>query len=320
MLFFKLSVVSCAQDSLNANTSFYDNAFRDILRNSGFAQSFGVPKHAESSMSDEDILFEAVIGCNLNIYNQVPKKRDFFKRFNLSLKTEITMRAYEVRSRPVFPPNFKVCLDPEFIFIRNKNNLFWGTVSMGHFSNGQSGDFYTDTSMSEVNFRAASFSTYSFRYRFSWLHYFRGASYKKTTMLYLSCYYRKDGFFDETHPYADKPMENSYGEHRVGADIQFSTKSFTLNPKRVAEKGKTERNLRFVYRSEHCYIYGDMSNYSTPTYPNRYSMKHKVVMQFPGWFPISFFVQYYQGRDYYNIRYVEKLKMLTTGIHFCIQP
>lgn len=306
----------------NSNDSsaveLYNRAFDEILKNSGFINYFGIPTNVKTQNSTEEVVFEANIGPNFLIYNNQNKRLDFFKRLKISLQAQITLRTYEIRLRPVFPPNYTVALIPEYLLVVTSANILSLSVDMRHLSNGQAGDFYKDTSQTELNYRDATFSTYCFTYKLSWLHFFnKNVSDNGSSRFRQSYYYRNDNHFDETYPFTKRPMHNSYGAHRIGADFQYTSKIFRLN--RSISDVMDCKNLkctRFTLRVENAYIMGDLSNYQNSEGDFRYSLKARAIIDFPGWIPLNLFVQYYSGRDYYNIRYTEKINMLMFGICF----
>ncbi len=275
-------------------------------------------------------------------YDQRPWKRALAINFNLGLN----LRMYQgdlYSSYPVLPINFMVpglSVDyflnhiPSFFGRpmpddKEIKNYFTLRIQVSHFSNGQSSNFYNFDSSSS-NKIDGNFSTNFVRTDVSWSRYFND------NLLTAKMHYRRDfGIGDLLG--MEEGLYHSYGRDRVGFFLQLRTKDAKIGHytyrrakyracnepgKYVLHtfKGRVRRYATWLFRAETEYIFGDMSNY--PTFKNPSQEKLRGNFKFTvAYYPsnmrtLGLFAQVYYGRDYYNIRYTDKLMNIKAGFVF----
>jgi hypothetical protein len=280
--------------------------------------------------------------------NQRPWKRSLMINFLLGLD----LRMYQGpgnESHPVRPMNFIV---PGFTvdyllnhFFRSKNkialedsskikNFFNYQIHVSHFSNGQTGSFYTRDSMN-TNKINGDFLTNIFRQQITWSRHLKNASLVTAGVGYTHDFGIKN--FMEIQ----RGLRNSYGFNKLHLILLWRTQNKQLgyytfkssyykkDPKdtsryitRVSNKGRYKRYASFLLRGDFGYILDRVDDY--PTFKNKSDKKLRGNAKFTvGYYPanmrsLGVFTQLYYGRDYYNIRYTEKLVNFKFGLLFDI--
>lgn len=281
--------------------------------------------------------------------NQRPWKRALAVNFNLGFN----LRMYQGpgnESYPVRPLNFMAPgISVDYLlnhFFRSLQNValqdsskimnyFNLQLLVSHYSNGQSGSFY-NTDSSTTNKLDGNFSTNFFKSQISWSSYFRNASLLTSSLAW-------------THDFGignvlgiEEGLNNSYGFNKLSAVFQLKTGNTHVGKywyraasykkdsgdvtKIVTQVKRLEnynRYASFLVRIEGGVILDKVANYPTFKSPSSEKLRGNIRVTL-GYYPanmrtLGLFAFVYYGRDYYNIRYTDKLLNIKAGILFDIQ-
>lgn len=278
--------------------------------------------------------------------NQRPWRRALAFNFNLGLNLRM-YQGRENRSNPVRPINFiapgfslDYLLNHFFRSIKNIaledsshiKNFFTAQVYLSHYSNGQSGSFYTRDSLTS-NKIDGNFSTNFVQPQVTWSHYLKNSALVSAALNWRHDFGIGDGLGIE------EGLRNSYGFDRVNVILQYKTGNVRLGHyhyheayygkkkddtskivTQVRNMGRYTRYVSWLFKAELGEILGNVDNY--PTFKNRSSEKLRGSVRLTvGYYPanartLGLFAQLYYGRDYYNVRYTDKLLNLKAGFLF----
>jgi hypothetical protein len=236
----------------------------------------------------EPLWFEANMIPNFNI------RSNKNSRLLGVLTPQIILRMYQEESSPVRTPSYIPQLTV-YYKLKKKNkacslNIF-GKIA--HHSNGQDGPFYLDNG--EINYHTASFSTNYveiglIKTRFS--EQFNAVQFFSSSI--------------EIHPLG-LTIEELHGQY----PMYKWNNIFSIF--KLPETSTREKKTHFSIRGEFSYIMGDYKNLNAIDF-ERINLGitlfyHPKLLE-----EIGFFVQFYQGADYYNIYFDHQRTMLRFGI------
>jgi hypothetical protein len=243
----------------------------------------------------EPLLFEgAIVPYYMLHFNRT--------RWGIDLSPKIIIRMYNERSSPIRTPSYM----PKATFYYNTSNrkkkslaplfLFF---SWGHHSNGQSDGFYMPDGIS-INTKSGDFSTNMIEI---------GSLIAKTEHVKpYNLLLHKLSF--EYHYKQNEELAGKYGNFRINSELNS-----ILYPAKFPGGGNFfKKQLRSVSAQlKMQWIVGDMLNASASDWKRmttslRISV-HPVVLD-----EFTFFAQYYNGQDYYNISFEKTLYVLRFGI------
>ncbi len=334
--------------SADPDTSIFSR-WANILRAKKELTYIGIGPWVVNGKGEVPVLLEDQIRQDFLLFsgrsNQIPFIRSLIFNFDLGLN----MRMYqglENPSYPIRPMNFMPAFSlyyllnqfkfsiPDLAFLYNNDlkDFYTLKITLSHFSNGQSGNFYNYDS-SNSNRRDGNFSTNFLKSEFSW------SRFLNDHLLSASLDYQRDFGIGNLLGFAEG-LEKSYGKNRIGTSLIFHSKNLKSgyyrykkvdfqNSDSIAENKralilksrqhyKRYTSIKIRYDTE--YILGDLSNYPTQKKPsfvkNRFSQKFTLsIYPANGRTPGFFFLLYY-GRDYYNICYTDKILNFKTGLLF----
>ena len=236
----------------------------------------------------EPLWFEANMIPNFNV--RTNKK----SRLLGVLTPQIILRMYQEESDPVKTPSYMPQLTVYYKLKKEGRacslNVF-GKIA--HHSNGQDGDFYLDNG--DINYRTASFST---NYIEAGLIKTRFSERFNAVQFFSSSF--------EIHPKA-LTIEELYGQYPLYKwNNIFSIFRLQKN------KGEDTR-ANISVRGEFSYVLGDYNNLNAIAGER---IQAKLTFFYHPKFleEIGFFVQFYQGADYYNIYFDHQRTMIRFGI------
>ena len=245
--------------------------------------------------------FEAGIKTCLNLINYARDQEKFkYKYADLNISMFIVIRMYDAFSSPIYPPNYQPGINYFKYFKPRKNIYSYLDVELKHLSNGQSGSFYipeTDT----LNLINGDFSTNFLSVKYTQIHQI------KQFRLFQTYGLRTDWGIPNSVLSLDNQLKESYGIYRVMADFQVISPTFSFF--------KSATKFRLLGRTENTYILGDLSNYPSEQ-KYRYSLKAKLTLYPENTIKLGGFLQYYTGRDYYNIRFGNHLNIWSVGMTY----
>ena len=251
------------------------------------------------ALSDNSPIIETGIGPELFMFKNKKGTRAII------IGAEVTIRLFKYNSIPVLPPSYK----PYICIVQYLNNSNWFiSGELKHHSNGSDVDFYKNDG--NVNIRYGSFETNFIKISSG----FTQVTEKIGELHRLDFGYRRDISIKNTlFQFPDK-LVKSYGRNRIYLNYEYRSKEY------IGKHNEKPKHWQYIARIEQKYILGDLSNYQNE-YNNlsyrysimaRFSIKHSLLGQFEP------FMQFYHGRDYYNIHFVERLNSIMIGINLDI--
>lgn len=279
-----------------SNSLFSQNdvdALSSYLSTNGHHQYVGFSPYF-NSLSGDKPMGEARFGPNFKLYGNETDRTGLF------IGGSVCLRVYGYESSPVFPPSYMPYVN--FVHFIKQSKYFF-SFTLGHESNGSDQSFYI-TDSSKVNIRYGDFSTNNINVSLGMIN--KKSEQDKWHRIDIG--YRIEGGIKDTRFVYDTVFKNSYGEHKILLNYEFVSNNISTKP-------DTLNKFRYRIRIEQKYILGDLSNYQNMFNTNKYrysvllrlSMNHTLLGEFEP------FMQIYHGRDYYNIRYVERLNYFMLG-------
>jgi hypothetical protein len=212
------------------------------------------------------------------------------------LTPQIIIRMYQEESMPVRTPSYI----PQITFYyriddlkSNSQHTLFGRFA--HHSNGQAGNFYLPNG--EINLETGNFSTNFFEIG---LIYNRSIPKLNAEQFLISSL--------EVHPlsWSIDELEGLYSPLRWHG-------TFSIYKMPFGRKNSKNKRAKISFRTEAIWMFGDINQWKD------FSLKRLnfdfIFYYHPRFLEdIGFFVQYYNGMDYYNIYFNEKRKVLRFGI------
>jgi len=224
-------------------------------------------------------------------------------RWGIDLSPKIVIRMNQERSSPIRTPSYM----PKVTFYYNTSNLHKGTVtaplfafiSWGHHSNGQSDSFYMPDSTS-INTKSGDFSTNMIE--------IGGLVTRTHQMSNYNPLFYKLSF--EYHYSQCKDLAGKFGNFRINSEVNsilYSDISSGASPllKKYLRSVSTQLKMQWIM--------GDMINTSVYDW-KRLTTSVRISVHPVALDEITFFAQYYNGQDYYNINFEKTLYVLRFGI------
>ena len=298
------------------------------------------PWMRENGVSGFPLLFEANISPYFTFYKGNVRSRKQWRSFQVYFNPELTLRMYSqdpigvrTNSLPVRPLNFHPRLS--FVkFLHGKDadktssdelkNYSFLEATVAHYSNGQENPHYWQDSVNVLgdsipNFVGGNFSTNYWRlaYTYGWFD-------KLRNVYSISPYIQNDGGAGDLFSYDDAQLR-SYGKWRAGATFQFMSNKVRLGKKSTKvgfkyqdgaatkKKKDMDYNVTFQARYSPEVIFDDVSLYPS-TRKNRWSHRATFIFHPLNWRHAGIFLEFYTGRDFYNIRYYDRITQFKIGI------
>lgn len=326
------------------------SSWRNILNANKDINFIGAGPWKVNGKGETPPLFEAQIRQPFLLMrgrdNQIPFKRALSLNFNLGLNLRM-YQGDENPSYPVRPINFvapgfsvdyllnqlvrgihKIALEDSSVI----RNYFTFQLLVSHYSNGQSGSFYTADS-TNTNKIDGNFSTNFVRPQVTWSRYLPNDALTSAAVSW-------------THDFGignalgiEEGLRNSYGFNKLHLTLQYKTQNVRFGSYRYQEsryekkEGDTskkivrmvtiqrfKRYVSWMARVEFGYILDNVDDY--PTFKNRSENKRRLSTKCTlVYYPanartLGLFAMLYAGRDYYNIRYTDQLLNIKFGFLF----
>lgn len=289
--------------SLGCNLAAAQSAFNDILRHHYSSTDLLTPhvkvfSHYESTSGDKP-LYEAHIGTGISLMRN-PQSA-------LQLQVGITLRMYDLPSLPVLPPNFHPAIHYIHLLGTGIHIPFVEFIG-AHLSNGQSEPFFLPDG--QVNIRDGDFSTNYAAIRIG--EYIQPLDHTFLAQFMYAVGFQYDGGIDNTPLHFDEVLKNSYGRHRVHGMYEINTLPLLLF---FSKKGNGTP-FQISIKGKHTYISGNLDEYLRPNELDRWSHSIRLHLYIGRKKQLSPFAQFYHGRDYYNLRFVERLTYLSWGLSY----
>jgi len=207
---------------------------------------------------------------------------------------KIVIRMYNEKSFPVKTPSYMPSLlfyhrikspftKQIFRFFKSEEQLAFLTYRISHHSNGQSGNYYT-VNKDSVNFINGNFSTNAMEVAFSWSTIDSG-SIGKAFMNGRIAYERQLSFEREPN------LKNTYYYNKITLESHII----------YSQKIKAYVNYGFMFGTRKFGVRQSLDLYF-------------AVKPFHRLTDFSMFLRTYFGPDYYNLYYINSLRVVTLGI------
>ncbi len=237
----------------------------------------------------EPLMFEANVIPNFNI------RKNKESRFLVVLTPQIILRMYNEYSLPVKTPSYMPQITSYYL-IGNKLQKKMLTVfgRLAHHSNGQKNELVL--SNGNINLESGDFSTNYIEFG----GIVTAMSYSTNAVKFL-----KTSF--EYHPENEvhRQLNGQYSRFRWHAEFS----AFKLPRKETNNKHKTDIN----FDAKLTWLFGDLNNTASITMERlQASLTFSYYPDFLD--EIGFFIQLYQGKDYYNVYFNEQRSMIRFGI------
>ncbi len=341
-LCFSLSATAQITDPCDERDTYYGALWNIYNTHTRISYITPYPLMRVNGVNGLPYLFEANITPYFTFYRGNRRSRKQWQSFQFYFNPELTLRMYtqdpigvNTSSLPVRPLNFH----PRISFVKylhkkhadqtpidKISNYSFLEFSVAHFSNGQENPHYVQDTIgasgdSIPNYVGGNFSTNYWRlaYTIGWFDRYRN--------IYSLCpYVQNDGGAGDLFSYDDAQLR-SYGKWRVGTTLQFTSNKVRIGKGKKstkigfdykngrAEKVLEDRNYNVVFQCRYNpeVIVDDISLYPGSR-KNRWGHRASIVAHPLNWRHIAIFMEFYTGRDFYNIRYYDRITQLKVGI------
>ncbi len=240
----------------------------------------------------EPLMFEANVSPNFKIR----ERKD--SRLMAVLTSQIIIRMYDEYSYPVRTPSYIPQI--AFYFLTghkdaaNKLTLF-GKIA--HHSNGQDGNFYTDDG--KVNLQSGNFATNYLELGFLQSSYSQNLKAFKFIKSSVEIH-PKSWMLEELHgQYSGLRWHNTFLAYKL--------------PMKTNLVKSSEQRANFSVKAETTLMLDNINNWDT--FNSKRINASLIVYYHPKFLEdIGFFVQFYQGMDYYNIYFQHQISSIRFGI------
>lgn len=213
------------------------------------------------------------------------------------LTPQVILRMYQEESFPVRTPSYMPQITVYYsLYNRNKYESLYLFGRMAHHSNGQQGEFYLDDG--SINYKAGNFST----------------NYLEVGIIKTSMNHRfgavkmyRSSFQVNPPALSDPELDGRYSFYRWNNLLYI----FKLN--NSSEEFNQSKRANISLKAELNWLFGDLDDTRFLDF-DRISFSGTLTYH-PSFFEdIVLFVQYYYGKDYYNIYFPNTLNVLRVGI------
>lgn len=292
---------------IGASVNAQENNKKDILLKDVFTRDFQQGNYLSIPLTKEFFntgisRLEGGFYPNIKIIDKKTKKN---RPIELDVLFQLTFRMYKESSSPIYPLNYEPGIRFTRYFLKeSKDTSSFISFDLRHFSNGQSGSFYINNSDS-VNLRSGNFST-----NYIMPSYTRIYRTKSDFIFLYQLGVRFDWGIPNTVLEKSDGLENIYGNYRFQANLQAESPKFSLFDK--------NKKYKLIFRVENTYIAGKLTkpinNSDEGDDLERYSIKARLFLKPLQGVKAGIFLQYYNGRDYYNLRFTQETRNLSLGI------
>jgi hypothetical protein len=220
-------------------------------------------------------------------------------RWGATLSPDIILRMYAEESYPVRTPSYM----PHLTFYHNLSNgqgrkLQYIFLTLTHHSNGQDESFFLDEGT--LNTHSGDFSTNYFElgafFNQKLAPFANTTEYFKTSVEYHIDYYRS------------QELKGRYSFLRWNNSIRVF-RSFSSMPTL-----KLNKNPRFQSTLETNWLFGDIGNAGFFDLKERFNISFTLAFRPRNLTDVSFFINAYSGKDYYNMHFEKRLTVVRFGL------
>jgi hypothetical protein len=197
---------------------------------------------------------------------------------------------------------------------KEKTMLFWTTLQLHHYSNGQADSFFIEGPVQRNNYRRGDFSTNYYRVL---LNLARTDQQKSIVSGYVG--YQRE--IDLGGPLSrSKELEQYYGDSRLLFNLQWAqkpklvTSHFVNKATAQSDTIKLEKRRQVSFRTQLEYILSDLSRFEGE---NKQRLGwHSYLTYMPSVTnEVGFMLHTYVGRDYLNIRFDDVVFVGEVGVY-----
>jgi len=224
-------------------------------------------------------------------------------KWGIELSPKIVIRMNKERSAPIRTPSYM----PKVTFYYNTSNPrkksatapLFVFLAWGHHSNGQSDSFYMPDSTS-INTKSGDFSTNMIEI---------GGLVNRSNIVHTyTPFFYKLSF--EYHYKQSKELAGKYGNFRINSELN----SILYSDKITGASQFLKKQIHSVSTQVKIqWIFGNMIHTSAYDW-KRLTTSLRISVHPAALDDFNFFVQYYNGQDYYNINFEKTLYVLRFGI------
>lgn len=244
---------------------------------------------------------------------------DWAQRARVTFDVGLVPRLTRDTSSPLLPFNVRFGLGLDYMITpleRLKHpycGIWWTTIQLHHFSNGQRNNFYYDPAIKRNNYSSGDFSTNYYR---AMVNY---ATYKQNGRILAAGV----GYQHEVNLIGplvlNDELDRSYGKQRLLFNFQWIRPS-SLHSSSYKNRGKgaktdvrVTRRRQAAFRTELEYIVDNLSQFPLD---RKYRLSwHNYFTYMPSVTnDVGLMVHTFLGRDYLNIRYDDVIFMVAGGI------
>lgn len=232
----------------------------------------------------------------------------------LEFSLNMTLRILDKKSFPIPPPSYVAELTYYRKFAHNGasslsrflfNEAYWD-ITGGHHSNGRADDFYKKDSLgnetNEIDLEDASFTAHYLELGFSGFNHRKNKNSNKDFYTNLRLAFR---FYPKSM--GTPELEDRYGFYRM-----YATYNIFRFP--WGKSGPSSFFSQSRLRIHSGWIFGDMGE-TSPEAVRKRLIGEVTWFYFPQWLSeMGFFIQYYHGQDYYNLKFENTLDVFRVGI------
>jgi hypothetical protein len=323
-----------APDSISENQpNFAMDRYHDILRYHDPIMYLAFPVIVplqERTVPLEDgegkngYLAEGQFGYRFVIIQGKYYSYSFLQHTRLTFDVNLVPRLTNDFSAPLLPSNNEFGLGLDFLLsplsqlTAENSKLFWITLQLHHYSNGQADSFFTDGVGTRNNYRSGDFSTNFGRVKLNY-----SITPKQKSIITFTAGFQQD--MDAPAPLErSKELTGYYGDSRISFGFQWLQKpsivSVNYRNRRTAEDDvvKVDKRRQFGIRTELEYILGELSKF--PGENKRRFAWHTYLTYMPSVTnEVGFMAHSFLGRDYLNIRFDDIVFIGEVGVYVKFQ-
>jgi hypothetical protein len=241
-------------------------------------------------------------------------------RLAIALVPDFTIRMLDMKSKPVYTPDFRIGGAFYYRLNRNENNYKYATLGFMHHSNGQ--DTTHRPIVGTLNYKDWDFSTNYIYGRYNWGKVEMDSNIIRSSINH-QLEFKSNGLFD-----SDDVIKGDYGFTRLGYSFSYRTYSYFYdlftsddknNSKRAPSREDDQKGWlnkeRLRWNLEVSYAINKYDNYNFLAVKRRLNIETTAYYS-PSWMRQTAFMLAagYYGEDPYNIYFKDKYAWVRFGI------
>ena len=285
-------------ENLNAQTYDFKEGENSFIRNIRANQTESYITFGQGIGNGEPLIFEGLIAP----YFLLRTRRN--ARFGATLSPAILIRMQNKKSFPVKSPSYMPSLTIYRQLIApesNGINSSYVFFTFEHHSNGQSGNFYKKDG--SFNTETGDFSTNLMELGFfinrKVLPFFNTTEYFRASI--------------EIHPNIGRSEELNGQYSFVRLHNSFRMYGFSGHKPRIIQDGSPVLP-RVQTKAETTWMFGEIRNAALFNAKERLNLSFTIAYSPKILTDISFFLNFYSGKDYYNMQFSQRINVIRFGL------